>query len=174
MTVAKGSVALEDSVARMGQVVFSSKDQTELRVLGLGSCIGLCIFDPVAKLAAVAHIVLPEARASRSPEPGKYADTAVPYVISEMAKKGAVKHRLRAAIVGGAQLFSFAGASESLNVGERNIAAVKRQLADAKVKLLAEDVGGKIGRTVLLNAKTGDVTVRQSGSPERCLTNLLS
>lgn len=164
----------EDNIARMGQVIFSSQGQTELRVLGLGSCIGLCLFDPVVKLAAVAHIVLPEAKSSGTSDPGKYADTAVPYLIGEMAKKGAVKHRLRAAIVGGAQLFVFAGAGNSLNVGERNIAAVKRHLSDSKIRVLAEDVGGKAGRTLLVDAKTGDVRIRKLGSPERHLTNLLS
>lgn len=158
----------------MGQVVFSTKDQTELRVLGLGSCIGLCVLDPVAKLGAVAHIVLPESGSSEITDPVKYADTAIPYVISEMAKKGAVKHRLRAAIAGGAQLFSFAGASESLNVGQRNVVAVKRQLEAANVKLIAEEVGGKTGRTVVFDAKTGCVVVKQPGLPEKHLTNLLS
>lgn len=166
---------MQESIARMGQVVFSSEGQTELRALGLGSCIGLCVFDPVMKLAAVAHIVLPEAKSSNAtPDPGKYADTAVPYVIDEMAKKGSVKHRLRAAIVGGAQLFSFAGASESLNVGERNIVAVKRHLSDLRIRLLAEEVGGTTGRTVALDTATGVVTVRQSGLPERHLISLMS
>jgi chemotaxis protein CheD len=164
---------LDDSVARMGQVVFSTPDRTELRVLGLGSCIGLCIADPITKLACVAHIVLPEGRSPGGGDPGKYADTAVPHVIRELAQKGAITSRLRAAIVGGAQLFSFDGANETLNVGERNIAAVKRLLASQHVKLVAQDVGGRSGRTVILNTKTGDLTVRQSGSAEKRLTNLM-
>ncbi len=166
---------MEDSVARMGQVIFSDHKQTELRVLGLGSCIGLCLFDPDTKLAAVAHIVLPQSRsASPNPDPGKYADTAVPHVVQEMLKRGAARQRLRAAIVGGAQLFSFAGAGSSMNVGERNVAAVKSQLDSLKIRLLAEDVGGSVGRTVLLDAKTGDVIVRQPGMPERRLISLAS
>lgn len=166
---------MEDNVARMGQVIFSSPDQTELRLLGLGSCIGLCVMDSATKLAAVAHIVLPQTSSSSSAgDLGKYADTAVPYVIAEMQKRGAVKHRLKAAIVGGAQLFSFAGASETLNVGERNIAAVKRGLAGLGISLKAEDVGGTTGRTASLDAKTGDIIVRKPGVPEQRLTNLLS
>lgn len=165
---------MEDSVARMGQVVFSSQDQTELRALGLGSCIGLCMFDPVTKLAALAHIVLPDAKSCPDPsDPVKYADTAVPYVIDEMIRNGAAKHRLNAAIVGGAQLFSFAGASDSLNVGARNIEAVKRHLSACKVALRAEDVGGTTGRTVLFDAKTGSISVRQPGLAERHFTTLL-
>jgi chemotaxis protein CheD len=161
-------------VARMGQVVFSNPEQTELRVLGLGSCIGLCIVDPATRLAAVAHVVLPEAKSSDPPDPGKYADTAVPHMIRELAKKGAAVNRLRAAIAGGAQLFTFDGASESLNVGERNIAAVKRYLTRSKVRLVAEDVGGKAGRTLVLDTTTWDLTVRQTGLPEKRLANLLS
>lgn len=165
---------MSDNVARMGEVLFSSKDQTELRVLGLGSCIGLCLLDPVVKLAAVAHIVLPQAKATGIADPGKYADTAVPYIIDQMTRNGAKKHRLRAAIVGGAQLFAFEAASESFNVGERNIIAVKSHLAFAQVRLMAEDVGGNVGRTLVLNAITGDVRVRQPGMPERQIVNLLS
>jgi chemotaxis protein CheD len=131
--------------------------------------------DSATKLAAVAHIVLPQnSTSSTERDPGKYADTAVPYVIREMQKRGAVKHRLRAAIVGGAQLFSFAGASETLNVGERNTAAVKQHLAKLGISLKAEDVGGTTGRTASLDARTGEIIVRKPGVPEQRLTNLLS
>lgn len=165
---------MDMGVAKMGQVVFSGAELQELRCLGLGSCIGLVLVDPTLKLGCMAHVVLPEARPSSTAEPAKYADTAVPYVVAEMVRKGASKGRLRAAIVGGAQLFSFEGASETMDVGRRNIAAVKKHLLDMKIRLVAEDVGGKLGRTVVLDAGTGDVTVRQSGVPEKKLTNLLS
>jgi len=158
----------------MGQIIFSGHDKNELRILGLGSCIGLCVFDPVARLGAVAHVVLPEAGSSESQDPGRYADTAVPYLLDELERRGAMKHRLRAAIAGGAQLFTFAGASESLNVGERNVAAVKRHLAASGVRLMAEDTGGKTGRTVVMDARTGAVRVKQPGQPERELVSLLS
>lgn len=163
---------MEQDVARMGQVVFSSPEQNELRCLGLGSCIGLCVVDPVLKLACLAHIVLPDAKTPDPPEPGKYADTAVPYVVQKLSSKGAVKTRLRAAIVGGAQLFSFEGATTTMDVGKRNIAAVKKHLADMNIKLVAEDVGGRLGRSIVLDASNGDVLVRQSGIPEKRLANL--
>lgn len=164
---------MDNSVAQMGQVVFSDQGGAELRILGLGSCVGLCVFDPSIKLAAVVHIVLPESRpGSTNTDPGKYADTAVPYVIAKMVERGAQLHRLRAAIVGGAQLFSFAGAQDSMNVGERNVAAVKAHLTANKIRLIAEEVGGKVGRTVVLDSSTGDVIVRKPGAPELRLVSL--
>ena len=163
---------MDDGIARMGDVVFSRPDLTALRALGLGSCIGLCVFDPVIKLACIAHIVLPQAKLAGASDNGKYADTAVPYVIKEMCAKGAVKSRLRIAIAGGAQLFAFGNGEDRLNVGKRNTEAVKQLLAQERVKLVAEDVGGNSGRTVVLDATTGDVIVKQAGSGEKLLANL--
>jgi chemotaxis protein CheD len=163
---------LDDGIARMGEVVFSSQSVPELRALGLGSCIGLCVVDPAIKLACIAHIMLPEARTADPLAAGKYADTAVPFVVREMTARGAVKSRLRSAIVGGAQLFNFDGANDRLDVGKRNVEAVKRMLAQANIKLVAEDTGGKSGRTVSLNAVTGEVVVKQAGVEERRLASL--
>lgn len=163
---------MEQNMARMGQVVFSGPEQNELRCLGLGSCIGLCVMDPAAKLACLAHIVLPESFSSSPSDPVKYANTAIPYVIKQMADRGAIKTRMRAAIVGGAQLFNFENANTTMDVGKRNIEAVKKHLSTLSIRLTAEDVGGKVGRSVVLDASSGDVLVRQSGVPEKCLVNL--
>lgn len=163
---------MQDSVARMGEVVFTTKIQTEIKALGLGSCIGLCVFDPVVKLGCIAHIMLPQSKESSSGDVGKYADTAVPYILKEMAAKGANPMRLRAAIVGGAQLFSFKGAETKMDVGRRNSEAVKKHLADYRLRLIAEDIGGNSGRTIAFNSVTGDVVVRQVGGEDRVLVNL--
>jgi chemotaxis protein CheD len=164
--------AVDDGIARMGEIVYSSTGTPVLRALGLGSCIGLCVFDPGTKMAAMAHIMLPESRNKDNPELGKYADTAVPKVIEEMVAKGASRSRLRVAIAGGAQLFAFAGATDRLDVGKRNIEAVKVALKGCQLKLVAEDVGGKTGRTVTMDSATGEITVRQVGGVERPLTRL--
>lgn len=163
---------MSDAIAKMGDVIFSSSEIDTLRALGLGSCIGLCAFDAKLKLACLAHIVLPQSKAASSIDLGKYADTAVPYVIEQMSKRGALKTRLRFAIAGGAQLFSFAGAGERLDVGKRNTEAVKELLKKLNMNLVAEDVGGKSGRTVSLNARTGEVTVKAVGGDTKFLTNL--
>lgn len=165
--------ALDDGIARMGEVVFSNQSMPVLRALGLGSCIGLCVLDPVLKLGCIAHIMLPESRSSKaSTAPAKFADTTVEYIANEMRAKGAVKSRLRSAIVGGAQLFSFGEANERLDVGRRNAEVVKRMLKKAGIKLVAEDIGGSKGRTVILNTITGEVLVKQAGTQEYCLAKL--
>lgn len=165
---------MDDGIARMGQVVFSSPQLTELRALGLGSCIGLCVYDPGSKLGCVAHIVLPVAKSADTKEVGKYADTAVPYVIKEMTSRGAVQSRLRIAIAGGAQLFSFEGSDSRLDIGKRNTEAVKSLLSTMKLRLVAEEVGGKSGRTIVLDSTTGDVTVKQAGGVSKVLAKLAS
>lgn len=165
---------MEDSIARMGEIVFSRPDSILLKALGLGSCIGLCVFDPTTKLGCLAHIVLPEAKSPDTAEVGKYANTAVSYVVGEMTARGALKSRMRAAIAGGAQLFSFEGSADRLDVGKRNIEAVKSLITQSKLRLVAEDVGGKFGRTVVFNSLTGEVTVKQAGGSEKPLANLAS
>lgn len=165
---------MDDGIARMGEIVLSSSHNTVLRALGLGSCIGLCMYDPAIKLAAIAHVMLPESRNGSSQDQGKYADTAVPKLINEMISRGASKHRLKIAIAGGAQLFSFEGSNDRLDVGKRNTEAVKRALAKVNLHISAEDVGGKTGRTVSLDSQTGEVFVKQVGGIEKPLTRLSS
>lgn len=156
----------------MGEVVFSNPDLREIKALGLGSCIGLCAFDPSLKLACIAHIVLPQSRTPNEKELGKYADTAIPYVVKEMTARGSRQSRLRFAITGGAQLFSFGGAESKLDVGKRNTEAVKEHLSSMRLNLIAEDTGGKTGRTVTMDANTGEVSVRQAGGQPKVLTIL--
>ncbi len=151
-------------------------DRAVLVALGLGSCIGLCLYDPVAKVAGMAHVVLPDSSAARKDEPpGKYADTAVAALISQMTAAGAIRTRLRAAIAGGAHVFSFgngSGAPGTMDIGARNADAVLRHLQSLRIPVAASDVGGSSGRTVQLFPEDGLVTVRLTGSPESELVRL--
>jgi chemotaxis protein CheD len=115
---------------------------------------------------------LPQAKSLDTEDVGKYADTAVPYVVKEMIARGANKSRIRFAIAGGAQLFSFEGSDSRLDVGRRNAEAVKEQMTRMKLRLIAEDIGGKSGRTLALNAATGEVMVRQAGGASGLLAKL--
>ena len=161
-----------DGIAKMGEVVYSEPKLTILRALGLGSCIGMCVFDPIKKFGALAHIVMPDSGNKKVADPGKFADTAVPYVIEQMVERGAMRSRLSVAIAGGAQLFSFHGAGERLDVGRRNTEAVKYLIAKSRLTLVEEDVGGVSGRTLIFDTSTGIVTVRSSVSGEKQLANL--
>jgi chemotaxis protein CheD len=138
-----------------------------LTALGLGSCIGICLYDRTAQVAGMAHIVLPESSARKDEPPGKFADTALPVLIEEMLQFGASRWRLVAAISGGAQLFTIASDPTRLGVGARNAAAVTDGLGRQGIPVLARDLGGSQGRTVRLYAVDGRVSVKTIGQSER-------
>lgn len=123
---------------------------------GLGSCVGIAIYDNVAKVGGLAHIMLPDSTQSRGGEnPAKFADTAIPILVKEVVKLGAQQKRLVAKIAGGSQMFSFSSSTDILRIGERNAEAAKAVLKKEGIKLLREDIGGGHGRTVELILTSG-------------------
>ena len=121
----------------------------QLITYALGSCIGICLYDPLNGICGLSHILLPDS--SMCPNDTnvmKFADTAVEELIKRMERQGANRFRLIAKIAGGARLF---GGSGGIQVGERNIAAVKAQLERFRIRLLSEDTGLNYGRTVEFN-----------------------
>ncbi|AAD35984.1 chemotaxis protein CheD [Thermotoga maritima MSB8] len=130
--------------------------------LGLGSCVAVCMRDPVAKVGAMAHVMLPDS-GGKTDKPGKYADTAVKTLVEELKKMGAKVERLEAKIAGGASMFE----SKGMNIGARNVEAVKKHLKDFGIKLLAEDTGGNRARSVEYNIETGKLLVRKVGGGEQ-------
>ena len=143
-----------------------AKHPATLVTLGLGSCIGLVIYDQLSKVAGMVHIMLPESPAGKDvPKPGKFADTAVPLLLAEIIKLGASKSQLRAKIAGGAQMFSMPGKESAIfSVGSRNIEATTKMLAAAGIRLVAADTGGSKGRSVEFSTETMKFTVKTLGS----------
>lgn len=137
----------------------------KLVTLGLGSCIGLVVFDSVAKVAGMVHIMLPDSRGAKTIEKvGKFADTAVPALLDEMIKKGASKARMKAKIAGGAQMFALPGAqTDFLAVGARNVKETTDMLAKVGIPLIASDTGGNKGRTVEFSTDTWILTIKTLG-----------
>ncbi|UOF89378.1 chemotaxis protein CheD [Fodinisporobacter ferrooxydans] len=136
-----------------------SESPDSLRTTGLGSCVGVAIYDPLKKIAGLAHVMLPEAKGS--PEtPAKYANTAIPLLIRKMLDRGAATNRLVAKLAGGAQMFSFAGANDLMRIGPRNVEAVKLSLRAYKIPVLIEDTGGNCGRTIEFFATDGSLIIR--------------
>ncbi|HUH79022.1 MAG TPA: chemotaxis protein CheD [Methanoregula sp.] len=123
-----------------------------MMTIGLGSCIGLVIYDGGMKKGAMVHIMLPEST-GRTDRPGKYADTAIPLIVNELLGAGCRKKNLAAKMAGGSCMFEYFGAN--LNIGERNIQKVREVLAANQIKLEAEDVGGKFGRSVTFFPESG-------------------
>ncbi|TCL40131.1 chemotaxis protein CheD [Anaerospora hongkongensis] len=135
---------------------------------GLGSCVGIALYDSVTKIGGLAHIMLPDSKQARSTEnPAKFADTALPKMLDDLLKLGAGKTRLTAKIAGGAQMFSFTNTTDIMRVGERNAEAVRAILKQLDIRLLADDTGGNYGRTVELKLDTGVFRVKTIDKGEK-------
>lgn len=124
----------------------------------VGSCIALCIWDQETLIGGMVHIMMPERNGDTSAQPGKYADLAVHVLIERMQKEGANLKHMIANCIGGAMMFgSFPGQKES--IGNRNAEVVKRYLAEYKIPIMIESIGGFAGRKVSLNCEDGAITV---------------
>ncbi len=149
--------ALEEVRVNMAELKAENKP-VEL-VTSVGSCIAICIHDAMKKCGGLAHIMLPDSSiAPREPLPAKFADSAIPALIKEIRNRGGNEKHLSAKIAGGANMFPN---MNCLNIGAKNIEATKAILAEHKIKLLAEDVGGQNGRRITFNILTGVVTVKR-------------
>ncbi|AOR22889.1 chemotaxis protein CheD [Clostridium taeniosporum] len=136
----------------------------KIMTIGLGSCIGIALYDKRNKLAGLSHIMLPDStQFKNATNPMKFADLAIPLLIKKMEAKGCQKRNLIAKIAGGASMFSFSDKSMVGDIGKRNIQAVKKSLSEEKIRIIAEDVGGNKGRTMILNALDGKVTLKIVG-----------
>ena len=137
----------------------------KLVTLGLGSCIGLVVYDSTAKVAGMAHIMLPNSRGLMGSEKvGKFADTAVPALIDAMEKQGAVKSRIKAKLAGGAQMFALPGMSaDFLTVGAKNVTETKKRLSLLRIALIASDTGGNKGRTIEFSTSSWMLKVKTLG-----------
>jgi len=136
-----------------------------LITLGLGSCVGITFYDPFSKMGGLLHVMLPDSKQFNSVnKPAKFADTGIPLVLSEMKRLGARLGSLQVKIAGGAQMFSGLSEKFTLNIGERNSQATKVSLKSLGINILAEDVGGNKGRTMILDTTSGQVMIRTLGS----------
>ena len=137
-----------------------------ITTLGLGSCIGCVLYDPVSKVSGMVHVMLPDSTKIRNNENiAKFADTGVQALYDEIIKAGASKSRLIAKIAGGAQMFAFKTDNEMLKVGERNAEGVVKKLDELKIPLKARDTGGHLGRTIEFYPETGELLIKSVGVP---------
>jgi chemotaxis protein CheD len=151
---------------RMGEIEVSARAGDELVVRGLGSCIGLAVIDRESGVAGMAHIVLPESSESDR-QPGKFADLAVPALISRMKRAGAAVGRMDAVIAGGARMFELG----EMDIGGRNSEAVRAFLTRAGVTVRAAETGGNRGRTMRPTVGEFTVTVKEAGGNTITLFN---
>lgn len=140
----------------------------ELRVLpapgklvihGLGSCVAVFVYDAGTRVGGMAHILLPGPPAKETDHLGRYATTAVAAIVEESIRLGARREALCAKVTGGSRMFSVDPGMPRTTVGDKNIEAALQALQEARVAVVAHDVGGEHGRTVLADLSDGSLTI---------------
>lgn len=136
----------------------------KLITIGLGSCVGIALYDKRKKKGALIHIMLPSSKQfDEVVNPIKFGDLAINVALSKMMKEGSYKSDVVAKIAGGASMFNFSDAKMISDIGSRNISSVKEELKKLNIPVIAEDVGGKKGRTMTLYTETGVVEIKTIG-----------
>lgn len=136
----------------------------KLMTLGLGSCIGITLYDKVKKNGGLLHIMLPDStQFNNVTNPYKFADLGVPILLKKVLDMGARKDDIIAKMAGGASMFNFNDSSVNMDIGKRNASAVKKILEELGIPLINEDTGGKKGRTIIFHTDTGNVVIRTVG-----------
>lgn len=150
------------TVVKVGMADLNICLSGSIRTTGLGSCVGLTLYDPRIHIAGMAHVMLPDSSIARegSLNIAKYADTAIPELILRMTGKGADVARLVAKMAGGAQMFAFANSTDMMRIGPRNVESCKRMLSIYHIPIIGEDTGGNYGRTIELRADNGLLNIR--------------
>ena len=124
----------------------------------LGSCVSVCLWDPVARVGGINHYLLPlwNGDGLRTP---KYGNIAIPMLVEKLLEAGCSRASLKAKVFGGGSVLE--KSSGLLNVGERNIHFAESALDEARIPVIGKDVGGTSGRKLLFVTGTGDVFVRK-------------
>lgn len=135
-----------------------------LVTLGLGSCVGIALYDRRTKMIGLAHIMLPWShQAINNGNKAKFADTGIRLLLDKMLVNGARKSNIVAKLAGGAQMFSFASNVDLIRVGQRNVDAAKEVLRELRIPVISEDTGGNYGRTIELYSEDGRLMVKTIG-----------
>ena len=150
----------------LGEIKISRNPDQVLVAFGLGSCLGVGMYDPVTRVGGLLHAVLPERTNGAERSSAKYVDSGITTLLDKMLEAGADRNRLIVKVAGGANILTAAG-FKSLNIGDRNVTAAQATFSALNLKVNANDVGGNIGRTVRMYVANGRMTVRMIGSPEK-------
>lgn len=142
-----------------------------LTTLGLGSCVGVVLYDVKNKISGMVHVMLPDSTKIRNnSNRAKFADTGINDMLDDMLRAGAVKTNLVAKIAGGAQMFAYgSSANDLMKVGEKNVEAVKNILGQLGINIVAEDTGLNFGRTIVFDPETGNLIIKAVGKEEKII-----
>lgn len=146
-----------------------TRQEGTLITYALGSCIGISFYDPMIKLGALLHIMLPEKNQASDGNILKFADSGIRETLRKLHVYGGSNQRMVCKIAGGAKMFEMKSQGSLGNIGERNTMMVKRILKAEGIRITGEDTGSNYARTMLLDVATGQVRIRTVGKPERIL-----
>ncbi|PAE16428.1 chemotaxis protein CheD [Virgibacillus sp. 7505] len=142
-----------------------------LRTAGLGSCVGVVVYDKQRGIAGLAHVMLPDSSLAKQTQMNrnKYADTAMDDLIANLLRQGGSRSRFKAKLAGGAQMFSFMSSDEKMRIGPRNIEAVEQKLREYRIPIESKDVGGSNGRTIEFNTDTCGLRIKTVSKEEEII-----
>jgi chemotaxis protein CheD len=142
----------------------TAKAPVVLTTLGLGSCVGIALFDLSTKVIGMAHCMLPDSTAiTNNSNIAKFVDSAVVRLVNDMGRAGANKIKIQAKVAGGAQMFAFNSTSDSMRIGDRNFEATLKILRELNIPLVAKDCGSNYGRTIELYPDDGKLLIKTAG-----------
>lgn len=153
----------------LGEAVVSNDPRAVLVAYGLGSCLGVAIYDSVSRLAGLLHAVLPINGNGHQDNPYKYVDSGIQALIEAMEAAGGQRRYFIVKLVGGANMLLSSTLSHTFEIGTRNVQAAYRVLETLNLKVTGAEVGGNVGRTVKLFVESGKLVVRQIGGIEQTL-----
>jgi len=142
-------------------------DGAELTTSGLGSCVGVALYDKTSAVAGLIHVMLPEAEDMDGEKPAKFADAGTELLIEEMEKLGAQSRQMQAKIAGGSDMLDFS--EGGAGIGDRNVEEVRETLSEYGIPIVGEDVGGDHGRSLRLEARNGDLVVKSANQENQRL-----
>ncbi len=153
-------------VIRVGMADYKlCRSPQEISTLGLGSCLGVVLYDRESQICGLAHVMLPDSkRATVCDNRSRYVDTCLQDMYEELLIHSASPRNIIAKVAGGARMFSHHLESDILNVGEQNILAARKKLKEMNIPILAEDTGGEKGRTITFCPLTGELYIQILGT----------
>lgn len=152
-------------VIRVGMADFKiCRPPQKISTLGLGSCLGVVLYDKTTRICGMAHVMLPDSKKIKNNfERLKFVDTCLQDMYDELLRRNVNPCNLVAKIAGGAKMFAYKSKNDYFNIGEQNVAAAHKKLKSWSIPILAEDVGSRFGRTILFDPGTGELLIKAVG-----------
>lgn len=163
LVTADSLAGMEYRVVGIAEMATTNRRNVILATHSLGSCLGIAIYDPVAKVGGLLHIMLPSSEldpVKATAQPAMFLDTGLPALFHAAYQLGAEKSRIQLYVAGGAQVMDTSG---FFNIGKRNYEALIAMCQRNNMRIQARQVGGLVSRSVYLRMATGEVWIKASG-----------